>query len=104
MSVLALVSGRLQGEPVTRPTKTGGKVTFLKLRVANGSAVQFWDIATFSDAVRDEIAGLAEGAALSAAGDLHVEPYQWNGETRLSFKLTTDRVLALKSAKGPVPK
>ena len=36
MSAFALISGRLQGEPVTRPTKTGGRVTFFKLRVALG--------------------------------------------------------------------
>ena len=104
MSAFALISGRLQGEPVTRPTKTGGRVTFFKLRVALGSEVQFWNIATFSDALREEVEGLAEGSALSAAGELHVEPYQWNGETRLNFKLTAARVLALKPAKRPVPK
>jgi hypothetical protein len=57
-----------------------------------------------SDAVRDELDGLVEGATLSAAGELHVETYEWNGETRLNFKLTAARVLALKPAKRPVPK
>jgi hypothetical protein len=97
MSAFALISGRLQGEPVTRPTKTGGRVTFFKLRVALGSEVQFWNIATFSDALREEVEGLAEGSALSASGELHVEPYEWKGEIRLNFRLTADRILALKA-------
>jgi hypothetical protein len=97
MTALTLVSGRLQGEPVTRPTKTGGRVTFFKLRVAVGSEVQFWNIATFSDAVREEVEGLAKGSALSASGELHVEPYEWKGEIRLNFRLTADRILALKA-------
>jgi len=101
MTAFALISGRLQSKPMTRPTKTGGRVTFFKLRVAVGSQVQFWDVATFSDTVREEVEGLAEGSALSAAGELHVEPYQWNGETRLNFKLTADRLLALKPARRP---
>lgn len=99
MSAFALICGRLHGEPVTRPTKTGGQVTFFKLRVATNSATQFWDVTTFSDAVRDELHGLVEGSAVSAVGEFHVEPYEWNGKTRLSFRLTTDRVLTLKAAK-----
>jgi hypothetical protein len=95
----ALVCGRLNGEPKTRPTKSGGCGRFFKLGVVSGSAVQFWDVATFSDAVRDEFESLAEGASLSAAGELHVETYQRNGEMQLSLKLTADRVMALKPAK-----
>ena len=34
MSAFAFICGRLHGEPVTRPTRTGGDVTFFKLRVA----------------------------------------------------------------------
>jgi hypothetical protein len=44
MSTFALICGRLPGEPVTRPTKTGGQVTFFKLRLATNSAAQFWNV------------------------------------------------------------
>jgi hypothetical protein len=97
MTAFALISGRLQSKPMTRPTKTGGRVTFFKLRVADGSATQFWDIATFSDAVRDELDGLTEGTVLSAVGQLAVSTFQWNGETRLSLKIIADRILPLKA-------
>jgi hypothetical protein len=96
MRAFALISGRLQGERVTGPTKTGGQVTFFTLRVADGAALQFQNVATFSDAVRDELAGLAEGAALSSFGPFHTETYEWNGETRVRLKLTADAVHVLK--------
>jgi len=99
MSAIALISGRLQGEPTTRPTRTGGSVTFFKMKVASGNRIEFWSVATFSDTAREELAGLGEGDALSAAGELQVETYQWNGETRINLKLCADRVLALKPAK-----
>jgi hypothetical protein len=68
MSALALVAGKLHGEPLTRPTRNGGQVTFFKLRVVNGTALDWWDVATFSDTAREELDGLSEGDALSAVG------------------------------------
>jgi single-stranded DNA-binding protein len=96
MSVFALVSGRLHGEPRTFPTKTGGRLTAFKLKVLNGSALEYWEVVTFSDSAREELEKLSEGASLSAVGALHVETYEWNGETRLKLKLTADSILALK--------
>jgi hypothetical protein len=96
MTVFALIAGRLHGDPVIRPTRTGGEVTFFKLKVANGSALEWRDCASFSHAVRDELAGLSEGAPLSASGGLHVGTFEHNGETRISRKLTVDRLLSLK--------
>jgi hypothetical protein len=96
-----MILGKLHGGPVTRPTKSAGYVTFFKLK--DGSEPQFWSVATFSDVAREELAGLAEGAAPSAAGQLHVETYDWKGETRVSLKLTADRVLALKPTRKVRP-
>ena len=80
MSAVALISGKLQGEPVTRPTRSGGQVTFFKLRVANGAAVEWWEVATFSDTVREELGTLSEGDALAvgatpflAGGEISVD-------------------------------
>jgi hypothetical protein len=96
MSQLSLISGRLQGEPVTRPTKTGGQVTFFAVRVANGSTSEYWSVATFDEAVRAELTGLADGSPLSCSGPFHVEKYEFKGETRVRLKLTADAVLVLK--------
>jgi hypothetical protein len=96
MSAIALISGRLQGEPVTRPTRTGGTLTFITLRVANGSTSEYWSVATFDEAVRAELAGLADGAPLSCSGPFHAEKYEFKGETRVRLKITADVVLVLK--------
>jgi single-stranded DNA-binding protein len=96
MSALTLISGRLSGEPTTRPTRNGGTVSFCKLKVASGNRIEFWSVTIFSDAAREELVGLSDGDALSAVGELHVETYEWKGETRIVLKLTADRVLALK--------
>jgi len=101
MGQLTLISGRLQGEPTTRPTRNGGEVTFFKLKVASGNRLEFWSVATFSNTAREELAGLGEGDALSAVGELQVETYEWRGETRLNLKLTAERILALKSPPKP---
>jgi hypothetical protein len=92
MTASALTIGKLYGEPITRPTKTGGQVTSFKLKVANGASTEFWSVATFSDAVREEVVRLVEGAPLSAVGALSVETYVGkDGKTRPSLKLLAER-------------
>ena len=104
MSSFALIAGKLVGEPVTRDTRTGGKVTFFRLRVANGATLEFWDVATFSDTAREELDGLSEGAPLSAVGEFRVEPWEKGERRGFNYKLTADRVLALKpKRKEPKP-
>jgi hypothetical protein len=99
MSALAQILGRLVGEPRTYPTKTGGQLTAFKLRVVNGSNIEFWEVITFSDSAREDLEGLNEGASVSAAGILEVGTYEWHGETRLKLKLVADGILALKPKK-----
>jgi single-stranded DNA-binding protein len=100
MSSLVMIAGRLHGDVVTKPTRNGGQVTFFKLKVVNGSSLEWWGVAAFSETAREELDGLGEGDAVSAVGLLRVETFEHNGETRIALKLTADRVLALK----PKPK
>ncbi len=100
MSALALISGKMHGEPVTRATRNGGTVTFFKVRVVAGAALEWWECATFSDTCREELDGLSEGDALSAVGALRVELFEWKGEQRVRRSLTVDRILPLR----PKPK
>jgi hypothetical protein len=104
MSAYAMSTGKLHGEPVTRPTRNGGRVTFFKLRVINGAEIEWWDVATFSDTAREELEGLNEGDAVSAVGVLHVEMFEYRGEQRIKRSLTADRVLAIKPTKEPKAK
>jgi hypothetical protein len=96
MSAFALVTGRLHGDPRTQPTRTGGHVIFIKLKVTGGNAVTFWDVAVFDDAARAELEGLREGAALSVSGPFSAEIVEWNGEKRLRLRITADRILPLR--------
>ena len=57
MTAFALVCGKLHGEPVTRPTRNGGQVTFFKLRVVNGASVEWWACVAFAEAAREELDG-----------------------------------------------
>jgi single-stranded DNA-binding protein len=96
MSAFALIAGKLTGEPVTRDTRNGGRVTFFRLRVANGATLEWWDVATFSDSAREELDGATEGAPLSAVGEFRVEPWEKGDRRGFNYKLTADRILALK--------
>ena len=96
MSALVLITGKLHGNLSTRPTRNGGAVTFFKLRVANGSTLEFWSAATFSDTVRGEIAELREGGGLSVVGQLTVEEWEDGDRRGLNRKVLVDRATALK--------
>jgi hypothetical protein len=103
MSVSGLLQGRVIGEIQTRPTKTGGHVTFFKMKVTSGNATEFWSISTFSDTAREELSGLSDGDAISVVGALSAELFEWKGEKRISLKIMADRVLPLKP-KPPKPR
>ncbi len=96
MSVSSLVQGRILGEIQTRPTKTGGQITFFKMQVINGASKGLWSISTFSDTVREELSGLSDGDAVSLVGTLAVDLFEWKGVQRIGLRLTADRALALK--------
>jgi hypothetical protein len=99
MSAYGLISGRLHGEPTTRPTRNGGVVTFFKLKVSNGSsAIEWWEVAAFSEKAREKLEGLSDGDVVSAVGVVHAELFEFRGEQRIKRTLTADRVLALKPA------
>jgi hypothetical protein len=104
MTAHAMTAGKLHGEPVTRPTRNGGQVTFFKPRVINGAGIEWWDVATFNDTARAELEGVNEGDAVSAVGVLHVELFEYRGEQRIKRSLTADRVLSLKPTKEPKAK
>jgi hypothetical protein len=67
MTVSCLAQGRIFGEIQTRPTKTGGQITFFKMQVINGVSKELWSISTFADAVREELSGLSNGGRSVAA-------------------------------------
>jgi hypothetical protein len=103
MSVFAMIAGKLTGEPRTVDTRNGGKVTFFRLRVANGASIEFWNVATFDDDARTLVAELSEGAPLTATGTFTVEPWEKGEKRGFNLKLTADTVLTLKPKPKPRP-
>jgi hypothetical protein len=97
----ALVVGKVVGEIITRPTKGADDVTFVRLRVVAGGAAQFWSLAIFSDALREIVADLPEGAVLAASGEIGPpDVYEWNGEVRVTLRMTVDGVTPLQTLAG----
>ena len=74
---------------------------FFKLKVANGSATEWWDVAAFSEKAREKLEGLGEGDAVSVVGVFHTELFEYNGQQRIKRSMTADRVLALKPSSRP---
>jgi len=68
MTVSCQAQGQILGEIQTRPTKTGGQVSYFKMKVKNGNATELWSISSFSDSVREELSGLGDGDAVSVVG------------------------------------
>jgi hypothetical protein len=96
MTVSCQAQGQIIGEIQTRPTKTGGQVSYFKMKVTNGNATELWSISSFSDSVREELSGLGDGDAVSVVGAFSAEIYEWKGEQRIGLRLRADRALALK--------
>ena len=99
MSAFAMIAGKLAGEPKTRDTKSGGKVTFFRMRVANGATREFWDVATFADDCRAELDGLPEGFPLCATGEFSVEPWERDGKRGFNLRMTANTVTRLSGKK-----
>jgi hypothetical protein len=103
MSAIGLISGRLHGEPTTRPTRNGGVVNFFKLKVANGNSIEWWEVAAFGEKASEELDGLGDGDAVSAAGVVHAELFEFRGEKRIKRSLTAHRILALRPTAARLP-
>jgi hypothetical protein len=97
VTAFAMITRKLNGEPRTHATKNGGKVTFFRLRVANGNALEFWSIVTFSDDHRALLDDLPEGAPLSAIGSFVVEPWEKGEKRGFNLRLTADTLTSLRA-------
>jgi hypothetical protein len=107
MTVSCQAQGQIIGEIQTRPTKTGGQVSYFKMKVTNGNATELWSISSFSDSVREELSGLGDGDSVSVVGAFSAEIYEWKGEQRIGLRLRADRALgmnATKPAKSKAPR
>jgi single-stranded DNA-binding protein len=96
MSVLVLVSGTLFRAPEQRTSKASKPFVTTKIKATSGGELQFWSVAAFSESAQAELLRLNVGDALAVQGAVRIEQYERDGETRISFSVTADSVLALR--------
>lgn len=98
MTAHVLITGTLFRPPEQRIAKSGKPFWSATLRVKDGDASQWWKLLAFSESAGAELMRLGDGDALSSQGSFKCEPYEKNGETRISMTCFADRILPLKPA------
>lgn len=102
MSAFVIITGTLFRDPETRiATKTGKPFVAATMKVADGNAISWWKVLAFGADAQAALSGLRDGESLSAQGRLGVGTYERNGETRLSFTVVADHVMALRQPAKP---
>ena len=96
MTAHVLVCGQLFREPEQRTSKAGKPFVIATIRAKDGEAAQWWKVLAFAETVRAELLRLDDGDAISAQGSLKAEPYEKDGEHRVSLSMVADQVLALR--------
>ncbi|MDB5253910.1 MAG: hypothetical protein JWP27_3079 [Flaviaesturariibacter sp.] len=90
----ALISGRLQGQPIEKLAKTGKPYVTAKVRVHAGEADVFVNVIAFGEAVCAALLALGSGDAVSLAGTL--TPKAWidkEGAARPALDMVASQVL-----------
>jgi single-stranded DNA-binding protein len=101
MTAFVIVTGTMFRGAETRVAKTGKPFTFATLKVPDGNAISWWKVLAFNEDAQAELARLGDGESLSAQGRLTVDSYTKGGQTRLSFTVVADHVLALRQPSKP---
>jgi single-stranded DNA-binding protein len=96
MTVLVLVGGTLSRAPEQRMSKAGKPYVATKIKATSGGELQFWSVAAFSETAQAESLRLDAGDGVAVQGPVKVEQYERDGETRLSFSVIADSVMALR--------
>jgi single-stranded DNA-binding protein len=94
MSIDALITGRLVGQPQQRTSKNGKPFTTCKARIPTGDDSLFCNVICFDQATQAALLALDGGEAVSLAGELKVGIWQANdGTTRPSLDMTAHALL-----------
>lgn len=100
--ISVLIEGRLRGDPIQRVTAKGDKFVTaqVRTRAADGMSVLVSVIA-FAGAVRDALAGLTEGDALTVTGPASLTAWIGrDGGNRAGLKMTATKILTIYQADG----
>lgn len=97
MTLRAIVTGSLSKAPVEKTSSRGNAYLIASVREGSGDATRYVSAFIFAEDEIETVRSLQVGEPISVAGELTVELSEWNGEPRLSWKITADAVLSAKA-------
>lgn len=96
MPTSALVSGTLFRAAERRTAKSGRDFTVATVKATDGQTATFWRVTAFNESIGEQLARLNEGEAVAVQGRLDISTYDRDGETRVSYQIIAEHVLALR--------
>jgi hypothetical protein len=97
MTLRAIVTGSLSKVPVEKTSSRGNAYLIASVREGSGHATRYVSAFIFAEDEIETVRSLQVGEAISVAGELTVELSEWNGESRLNWKITADAVLSARA-------
>ncbi len=97
--MIALVQGAIFRALETKTAKSGRQFVSTSLKVKDGNTIQWVKVIAFSESAMTELNRLADGDNIAVQGGLRCETYEKDAETKISFTIFADHVLALRAPK-----
>ena len=97
MSVRAIIAGSLSKTPVEKTSSRGNAYLIASVREGSGDATRYVSAFIFAEDAIETVRSLQVGEPISVAGELTVELSEWNGASRLNWKITADAVLSART-------
>ena len=97
MTLRAIVTGSLSKVPVEKTSSKGNAYLIASVREGSGDATRYVSAFIFAEDEIETVRSLQVGEPISVAGELTVEQSEWNGESRLNWKITADAVLSARA-------
>ena len=97
MTLRAIVTGSLSKAPVEKTSSRGNAYLIASVREGSGDATRYVSAFIFAEDEIETVRSLQVGEPISVAGELTVELSEWNGESRLNWKITADAVLSARA-------
>jgi hypothetical protein len=97
MTLRAIVTGSLSKVPVEKTSSRGNAYLIASVREGSGDATRYVSAFIFAEDEIETVRSLQVGEPISVAGELTVELSEWNGESRLNWKITADAVLSARA-------
>jgi hypothetical protein len=96
-ATIAMVTGILHAQPITKTTKSGHSVRFFKLKIPRGPSFEWWMCSVFSPAAREELEAFEAGDPICVIGSLNIELYVFEGKTKINRDLSVSRIIGIKA-------